>query len=111
MNTTDALFTGWMIDPMTLAAILLMAGATYATRISGYLLLGGRQLSARMQSVMDTAPGAVLIAVLAPHYATGRPADLAALALTALAATRFSLLPTVLIGVGSAGLLRALAGG
>lgn len=107
----EAITHSWPIAPMTLAAILLMAGATYATRVTGYLLLGGRQLSARMQSVMDTAPGAVLIAVLAPHYATGRPADLAALALTAIAATRLSLLPTVMIGIGSAALLRAIAGG
>ena len=36
--------------------------------------------------------------------------DLAALAITLLAATRLSMLPTVLIGVASAGLLRYLMG-
>lgn len=31
-----------MIDRLTLATILLMAGATYLTRTGGYLVLGGR---------------------------------------------------------------------
>lgn len=99
-----------MIEPMTLAAILLMAFATYMTRIGGYLLLGNRTLSPRLLTVMDTAPGCVLISVIAPHFVSDRPADLAALALTLLAATRLPLLPTVLIGVAGAGLLRQIMG-
>lgn len=95
-----------MVDPMTLAAILLMASATFLTRVTGYLLLGGRELSVRMRRVMDAAPGCVLIAVLAPHIASGKPADTVALLITAAAAMRFSLLPTVVIGIVSAGLLR-----
>ncbi|MGH7018917.1 MAG: AzlD family protein [Brevundimonas sp.] len=94
------------LAPMTVAAILLMALATYLTRIGGYLLLGDRTLSPRLKAVMETAPGCVLIAVIAPHFGTGRPADLIALGLTLLAATRLSLLPTVVVGVVSAGLLR-----
>lgn len=99
------------IEPITLFAILCMALATYLTRIGGYLLLGNRTLSPRVRTVMDAAPGCVLISVIAPHFATGHPADLISLALTAFAATRFSLLPTVLIGVASAGLLRYLLPG
>lgn len=99
------------LAPLTLLTIVLMALATYLTRIGGYLLLGHRTLSPRMKTVMETAPGCVLIAVIAPHFATGRIADLVALALTVIAATRFSLLPTVLIGVTSAGLLRHYIGG
>lgn len=60
---------------------------------------------------METAPGCVLIAVIAPHFATGHPADLIALGLTLLAATHLSLLPTVMVGVASAGLLRYLLPG
>lgn len=97
-----------MIEPMTLAAIALMALVTYATRIGGYLLLGGRELSSRTMAVMDAAPRCVLVSVIAPAFATGRPADLLALVATIFAATRLSLLPTVLIGVASAGLLRFL---
>jgi uncharacterized membrane protein len=59
---------------------------------------------------MDAAPGCVLISVIAPNFVSSNPADLIALALTVAAATRLSLLPTVLIGVISAGLLRHVMG-
>ncbi|MFA5630830.1 MAG: AzlD family protein [Porticoccaceae bacterium] len=94
------------IAPITLVVIVLMAMATYLTRIGGYLILGDRVLSPRVRTVMDVAPGCVLISVIAPHFATGHPADLISLALTAFAAMRLSLLPTVLIGITSAGILR-----
>ncbi|MGE5865446.1 MAG: AzlD family protein, partial [Rhizobacter sp.] len=42
----------------------------------------------------------------APSFVSDRPADLAALAITALAASRLSMLPTVLVAVGSAAVLR-----
>lgn len=99
-----------MIDRWTLATIVLMALATYLTRIGGYLVLGGRELSPRTMTMLDTAPGCVLIAVIAPAFVSGRIADLIALSLTMVAATRLPLLPTVLIGVGSAGLVRYLLG-
>lgn len=92
----------------TFLAILLMGAATYSTRLIGYALLGNRELSPRAKRVMDAAPGCVLISVIAPHFVSGGPADLAALVITAIAATRLSLLPTILIGVASAGLLRLL---
>lgn len=99
-----------MIDGWTLTTILLMATATYMTRITGYLLLGSRDLSLRTMTVLDAAPGCVLIAVIAPTFVSGRAADLIALALTCAAAIRLPLLATVLIGIGSAGLLRHLMG-
>jgi uncharacterized membrane protein len=99
-----------MIDGWTFATIVMMALVTYLTRIGGYLVLGGRALSPRTMTVLDTAPGCVLIAVIAPVFATGRTADLIALSLTMVAATRLPLLPTVLIGVGSAALARYAVG-
>jgi uncharacterized membrane protein len=99
-----------VIDRWTLATIVLMALATYLTRITGYLVLGGRELTQRTMTVLDTAPGCVLIAVIAPVFVSERVADLLALALTMAAATRLPLLPTVLIGVGSAGLARFVLG-
>ena len=53
--------------------------------------------------------GRVLISVIAPAFVSDRPADLAALAITVFAATRVSLLPTVVIGVAAAGLFRHFA--
>ncbi|TGQ12448.1 MULTISPECIES: AzlD family protein [unclassified Mesorhizobium] len=99
-----------MIDPMTLLAILAMAGVTYLTRIGGYVMLKNRALSPRATAVMEAAPGCVLISVIAPDFVSRNPADLAALAITLLAATRLSMLPTVVIGVASAGVLRWLMG-
>ncbi|UPO79883.1 AzlD family protein [Parasaccharibacter sp. TMW 2.1888] len=93
-----------------LLAIIVMALVTYLTRISGYLLLTGRCLSPRMQAIMDIVPGCVLVAVIAPDFATGRPADILGLLATILAATRFSLLPTMLCGIITTGLLRAVLG-
>lgn len=97
-----------MIEPLTLLTIVLMAGATYFTRIAGYLFLRNRTLSPRLVTVMESAPGCVLIAVIAPNFVSGRPADLIALAVTVLAASRLPILPTVVIAILSAGLLRAL---
>ena len=97
-----------MIDAATLATIVLMAASTYLTRVVGYLALRNRRLSPRMQSVLENVPGCVLISVIAPAFVSDRPADLAALAITLAAATRLSILPTVLTGIIATGLLRRL---
>ncbi len=74
-----------MIDPLTVVTILLMAVVTYLTRVSGYLLLRNRTLGRRATAVMEATPGCVLISVIAPHFVSGRPADLLSLAITLLA--------------------------
>ena len=94
----------------TLLTIVLMAGVTYLTRIGGYVVLRNRVLSARATAVMEAAPGCVLISVIAPAFVSRNPADLLALATTFIAATRLPMLPTVLIGIASAGLLRHFIG-
>ena len=99
-----------MIDMTTLLTIVLMAGVTYLTRIGGYVVLRNRVLSARATAVMEAAPGCVLISVIAPAFVSKNPADLLALAITFVAAMRLSMLPTVLIGVASAALLRHFIG-
>jgi uncharacterized membrane protein len=87
-----------------------MATVTYTTRIGGYILLRNRTISDRMKAVMECAPGCVLITVIAPVFVTGRPADLIALVITLLAATRLPVLPTVIISIAAAGLLRQKLG-
>jgi hypothetical protein len=99
-----------MIQWSSLLTIVLMAAVTYLTRIIGFLALRNRTLGKRAVTVMEAAPGCVLISVIAPDFVADKPADLAALAITLLAATRLSMLPTVLIGVVSAVLLRHLLG-
>ncbi|MBZ9777046.1 AzlD family protein [Mesorhizobium sp. CO1-1-8] len=99
-----------MIDMATLLTIVLMACVTYLTRIGGYVVLRNRTLGARATAVMEAAPGCVLISVIAPAFVSKSPADILALAVTLVAAMRLSMLPTVLIGVSAAGLLRHLIG-
>ncbi|MBR0667752.1 AzlD family protein [Roseomonas hellenica] len=99
-----------MTDATTVLTILLMALVTYATRIGGYVALRNRSLSPRARAMLEATPGCVLISVIAPFFVTGEPAGLLALAVTLLAATRLPLLPTVLVGVGAAALLRAVIG-
>ncbi|HRN88163.1 AzlD family protein [Hyphomicrobium sp.] len=83
---------------------MAVASVTYLTRLAGYIALRNRTLSPRIVEVMEAAPGCVLISVIAPHFVSDRPADLAALAITLFAATRLPLLATVVIGVCAAGL-------
>ena len=93
---------------LPVATILLMALSTYFTRILGYLLLRNRQLSPRMQAVMDAAPGCVLITIISPYFVTDKPAELLALVISLFAASRWGLLPVVVISVVSTAVLRFL---
>jgi uncharacterized membrane protein len=61
-----------------------------------------------MRYVLECVPGCVLISVIAPAFVSDRPADLVALAITVAAASRLSILPTVVIGIVSTGVLRYL---
>jgi uncharacterized membrane protein len=96
------------VDPMTLAAIVVMAIVTYATRIAGPLVAGRLRLEGRAKEAFDAIPAAVLVAVIAPTVlTTGWPETLAAV-ITALAAMRLPLLATIAVGVASVVLLRAV---
>ncbi|HFA5986337.1 TPA: AzlD family protein [Neisseria gonorrhoeae] len=74
------------------------------TRLVGFFALRNRTLSRRAQTIMEAAPGCVLISVIAPYFVSDKPHELIAIALTAFATCRFSMLLTVLIGVGSSGI-------
>ncbi|UZE21870.1 AzlD family protein [Pseudomonas sp. B21-056] len=100
-----------MIDHLVLLTIVAMATVTWLTRVLGVIVLRNRVMSPVMHEVLQAAPGCVLIAVIAPKFADGSPADLIALALTLFAATRFSILPVVLLAVVATGVLRFLLAG
>lgn len=97
-----------MIHSTTLGAILLVAATTYLTRILGYVLLKNKTLSNKQRKILEVVPGCVLISVIAPYFVKDNVADLLAIAITLLAASRFSLLPTVVISMLSAALLRTM---
>ena len=99
-----------MIHSTTLVAILLVAATTYLTRILGYVLLKNKTLSLsnKQRKILEVVPGCVLISVIAPYFVKDNVADLLAIAITLIAASRFSLLPTVVISMLSAALLRTV---
>ena len=99
-----------MHDDNHAMTIVIMATVSYMTRIGDYIFLRNRTLSPRAQMLLESAPGCVLISVIAPEFFTGKPADMIALALTIAAATRFPMLVTVVVAIASAGLLRHLIG-
>ncbi|OSI11910.1 AzlD family protein [Neisseria canis] len=99
-----------MISWSSFLTILGMLAATYSTRLIGFFVLRNRTLGKRAARVMEAAPGCVLIAVIAPHFVSGKPHELIALTITLLAASRLSMLPTVLIAVFSTGILGYVMG-
>jgi len=95
-----------MIDSQTLLTILMMAAATTFTRFGGYIIVRNLALSPRAIKMFEAAPGCVIISLIAPLTVSEQPANLLAFAVTAIAALRLSLFPTVLIGMTSAAILR-----
>jgi uncharacterized membrane protein len=95
-----------MLHSATLIAILFIAVTTYLTRVLGYVLLKNKTLTNRQKRILEVVPGCVLISVIAPYFVKDSPADLIAIVITLIAASRFSLLPTVLISMLSAAALR-----
>jgi uncharacterized membrane protein len=95
------------LDPTNLAAIVLMGVATYATRAAGFLLAGHLPRSGPVRAALDALPPAVLAAVIAPAVVEG-PAEMAAAAITMVAALRLPLLVTVAVAAGSVAILRLI---
>lgn len=94
------------LDPVTLLTILLMAAATYGTRVAGLFFADRLALTGRAKAAFEAIPAAVLVAVIAPT-ATGWP-ETAAAAITAVAALRLPLLATIAVGVAAVVVLRVL---
>jgi uncharacterized membrane protein len=90
-------------------AILLMALATYATRVGGLWLASRLDLSERAGAWLDQIPGAILVSLVAPTVLTGGPAEaLAAIAVVIVALKTGSLPAAMVTGVGAVLLLRTL---
>ncbi len=100
-----------MIDSLTFFAILGMALATYATRVSGFYLIRGLNVSGRLKAALDALPPAILMAVIAPTIlATGIAETLAAAITAAGAFMRLPLALTIIVGVASVVVLRTVLG-
>jgi uncharacterized membrane protein len=91
----------------TLAAIIGMALATYATRVAGLLLMRHVNVKGRTKAAFDALPPAILMAVIAPTILATGVAETIAAAITATSAIlKLPMIVTVLIGMGSVVLLR-----
>jgi uncharacterized membrane protein len=96
------------IDAVAVAAIVVMAAVTYATRIAGLFVANRLTLSKRAQAAFDAIPAAVLIALIAPMILVTGKAETIAAVITAIAATRLPLIGVVGVGVVSIIALRQL---
>lgn len=97
------------LDPATFLAILAMAAATILTRVSGIFLVRYLSIGEEAREALDAIPPAVLMAVIAPTALATGWAETIACAVTAIAAMRLPLLPSVGIGVAAV-VLGRLAG-
>lgn len=97
------------INEHAFLTIIFMGMVTYLTRIGGYLVFS-KYDHPRLKNILEIIPGCVMISLIAPYFVTGRIADMIALIFTVTAAIRYSFLVTLIIAIGSAGLLRYLLG-
>ena len=96
-----------MTDWTALVAIAGMGLATYATRLSGFVLLAGLTVRGRWKAALDALPPAILMAVIAPAVFTSGPAEAIAGGVTAIAAyLRVPLVVSIVLGGASVVLLR-----
>ncbi|MHC1753412.1 AzlD domain-containing protein [Humidesulfovibrio sp.] len=94
---------------LSLATILGMAAATYASRAAGLMLMSRISPGPRLTRFMHAIPGAILASIVAPSALAAGPAEAAATAVTALTAWRFGNLPLAMCaGVGAVLVLRLL---
>jgi uncharacterized membrane protein len=102
--------SAFAIEPVFLMAILAMGLATYATRVSGYLFLRGREVKGRAKAAMDAVPPAILMAVIAPSVFLGTWIEWTGAAIaTASAVLRLPLLATIALATSAVAALRALS--
>jgi uncharacterized membrane protein len=87
--------------------IVCMALATYLTRVLGYLVFRNRELGQRARGLLEAAPGCVMVSAIAPYFASKDANVLIATAVAVICAMRLSMLPTMVIAVGTLGLLRS----
>jgi uncharacterized membrane protein len=90
-----------------LLAIIGMALATYATRVTGLFLMRHVNVKGRTKAAFDALPPAILMAVIAPTILATGVAETTAAAITAASAfLRLPMIVTILIGMASVVLLR-----
>lgn len=99
------------LRPDVLAAILVMALATFLCRAGGYAVLRVTRPPRFVQAMLGHLPGAIFVAFLAPALASGGWAAWTAAGAVLAAQVAFRRIAvSILVGVLALWLLRALAG-
>lgn len=60
-------------------AVLGMAVASYACRVGGFLLMGWLTITPRLEAALRAMPIGVMVGIVAPSVAAGRPPEIAGL--------------------------------
>jgi uncharacterized membrane protein len=91
------------------AAIVAMALATYLTRVSGYWLMGHVPMTLRVRRMLETLPGAIIVATIVPIVARAGAPGVIGIGATfaAMLLLRRNEFAAVAIGLGSVALARA----
>jgi uncharacterized membrane protein len=84
----------------TVIWIIVASGLlTYLTRVGGHIVLSRLpSIHPRAEAALDAVPAAVLTTLVAPEAMQGGAAGLVALAVAALVALRYGMMPTFLAG-------------
>lgn len=91
------------------AAILAMALAACFTRVSGYWLMGHVPMTLRVRRMLETLPGAIVVATIVPIVAKAGVPGLVGIAVTfaAMLLLRRNEFAAVALGLTAVGLARA----
>lgn len=98
------------IRPVVALTIFGMTAITYATKMSGYWLLGHVDVSDRVEAGFNALPPAILISVVAPELVTGEPSEWGAALVVILVAWKTeNILVAMVTGLGAVLVLRTMA--
>jgi uncharacterized membrane protein len=73
------------VDGAFLLAVLAMACASYTCRVAGFVLMRFVPVTPRLQSALRAIPLGVMIGIVTPAVAAGRPPEIIALGVVLLA--------------------------
>ena|SRR5438128_4748276 len=91
-----------------MAGILAMALATYFTRVIGFWLMGHVPVTVRVRRMLETLPGAIVVATVVPLAAKAGAAGVVAVGITVAAmAMRRNEFLAVALGLTAISLVRA----
>src|SRR3954454_20152706 len=100
-----------MNDPASygpMAGILAMAFATYFTRLAGFWLMGHVPMTVRVRRMLETLPGALVVATIVPLVARAGTAGVVGIGVTlASMLLRRNEFLAVALGLGAITLVRA----